>query len=670
MSQEKKEEYSIKVDDVQQGSLDADDLQQGSIDFTDIQTGLEEPTKRRDADEAFDYALQVSQDTDIDPAADRKLTRKIDMIVFPAMALVYAAQFLDKTSMSYAAVMGLQTDLKMKGNMYSWSGTSFYLGYLVFEYPAAWLLQRFPLSKTLAIFLIIWGFVLTMTSIANYPGFIAIRTILGMLESSSSMGFMLLTAQYYHRKDQNTRTSFWVAFNGLGQIIGGSMAYGLAKRQKSLPMAGWKLVFIICGVITIFLGFVFLLVIPDTPFKAWFLNDSEKKMIIQRLRQNQQGVGNHKFKRYQFFEALKDVRTWIMFFSSISLNIPNGVGNHKFKRYQFFEALKDVRTWIMFFSSISLNIPNGGIGTFSSLLIKGTMGYDEMMTLLMGLPAGGCEFGGLILFGLISPFIKNRMVLASITTIIALIGSCLMSFAGPLKGTMGYDEMMTLLMGLPAGGCEFGGLILFGLISPFIKNRMVLASITTIIALIGSCLMSFAGPPKAQLAGYYLLMVSPGAMIVMFSLVSSNVSGKQNGSGVNYNDHRLDWFVPNLAGYYLLMVSPGAMIVMFSLVSSNVSGYTKKTTVGAIYLIGYCVGNLIGPQTFKAKDASGYRPAKIVMVAFYVITLVTFPILYLVNRKENKRRDKMAEEGLIQHEKNSEFADLTDRENLEFRYVL
>ncbi|CDH18135.1 uncharacterized protein ZBAI_09923 [Zygosaccharomyces bailii ISA1307] len=378
MSQEKKEAYSLEVDDIQQGSLDAEDLQQGSVDFIDAQTESGEPIKRRDADEAFDYALQVSQDTDIDPAADRKLTRKIDMIVFPAMALVYAAQFLDKTSMSYAAVMGLQTDLKMKGNMYSWSGTSFYLGYLVFEYPAAWLLQRFPLSKTLAIFLIIWGFVLTMTSIANYRGFIAIRTILGMLESSSSMGFMLLTAQYYHRKDQNTRTSFWVAFNGLGQIIGGSMAYGLAKRQSSLtilgmlessssmgfmlltaqyyhrkdqntrtsfwvafnglgqiiggsmayglakrqsslPMAGWKLVFIICGVITIFLGFVFLLVIPDTPFKAWFLNESEKKMIIQRLRQNQQGVGNHKFKRYQFFEALKDVRTWIMFFSSISL---------------------------------------------------------------------------------------------------------------------------------------------------------------------------------------------------------------------------------------------------------------------------------------------------------------------------------------------------------------
>jgi ACS family allantoate permease-like MFS transporter len=30
------------------------------------------------------------------------------------------------------------------------------------------------------------------------------------------------------------------------------------------------------------------------------------------------------------------------------------------------------------------------------------------------------------------------------------------------------------------------------------------------------------------------------------------------------------------------------------MISSNVAGYTKKTTVAAMYLIGYCVGNIIG----------------------------------------------------------------------------
>ncbi|CAA22656.1 MFS domain-containing protein [Schizosaccharomyces pombe] len=474
-------------------------------------------------DAAFNYALDVDYD-EIDPETERRLVRKIDCTIFPVMCLVYCIQFLDKTSNSYAVIMGLKEDLKMEGQMYSWSGTAFYLGYLVFEFPASLLLQRFPLSKTLCVFLVIWGFLLCMTSVANYPGFIALRVLLGMMESAASPGFILLTAQWYKRSEQQLRTSVWVAFNGLGQILGSCMAYGLAKRT-SLPMRGWKLIFIICGVLAIFLGFVILAVVPDNPFKAWFLTEEDRKLVVKRLRANKQGVGN----------------------------------NH-FKLYQFKETMLDIRTWIMFVSSVLLNIPNGGIGTFSSLLIK---------------------------------------------------------------GTMGYDTLQTLLMGLPAGACEFGGLIAFGFLSLFIHKRMVLATITTCIALIGSCLLSFAGPPRAQLAGYYLLMVSPGAMIVMFAIISSNASG-----------------------------------------------YTKKVTVGVIYLIGYCVGNLIGPQTFKAADAPEYMPAKNTMVGCYAATLVTFPALYYVNWRENKRRDQLAAEGKIEHRPNAEFEDLTDFENLDFRYTL
>ena len=44
----------------------------------------------------------------------------------------------------------------MVGDMYSWTGTSFYLGYLVFEF-ASMLLQRFPVTKTVSVFIILWG---------------------------------------------------------------------------------------------------------------------------------------------------------------------------------------------------------------------------------------------------------------------------------------------------------------------------------------------------------------------------------------------------------------------------------------------------------------------------------------------------------------------------------
>lgn len=52
--------------------------------------------------------------------------------------------------------------------------------------------------------------------------------------------------------------------------------------------------------------------------------------------------------------------------------------------------------------------------------------------------------------------------------------------------------------------------------------------------------------------------------------------------------------VGRLVGYYLTQAFPTSFVALLSLISSNVAGYTKKTTVAALYLIGYCVGNIVG----------------------------------------------------------------------------
>ena len=51
-----------------------------------------------------------------------------------------------------------------------------------------------------------------------------------------------------------------------------------------------------------------------------------------------------------------------------------------------------------------------------------------------------------------------------------------------------------------------------------------------------------------------------------------------------------------------------------TMVSSNVAGYTKKQLTGAILFTGYCVGNIIGPQTFRASEAPYYHSAYIAYV--------------------------------------------------------
>lgn len=51
-----------------------------------------------------------------------------------------------------------------------------------------------------------------------------------------------------------------------------------------------------------------------------------------------------------------------------------------------------------------------------------------------------------------------------------------------------------------------------------------------------------------------------------------------------------------------------------TMVSSNIAGYTKKQVTGALLFTGYCVGNIIGPQTFKESEAPGYHSAYIAYV--------------------------------------------------------
>ncbi|KAG5354907.1 putative transporter [Yarrowia sp. B02] len=496
------------------------------ISYSDDSVEKAHDLKHDDLEDKLDVDVGEVEAVGLDPATSRRLLRKIDLYLCPMMMLIYAVQYMDKTTNSTASVMGLREDLKMKGNDYSWSGTSFYLGYLCFEFPAVYLLQRLPFIRTLSCFIILWGIVLCLHATPNYPGFIALRTILGMLESAVTPSFVIITAQWYRREEQFLRTAMWVGSNGLGIIVGCLMAYGLAINHH-LPIHGWKLVFIITGVITIALGIAIFFHFPDDPSKAWFLTEEERKQVVIRVRDNQASFGNKKFMKYQFVEAFQDPRTWLYFFYAIASNIPNG-----------------------------------GITNFSTILFSETLGL------------------------------------------------------GPIRG---------LLLQTPQGAVEIVGCVLFGLLAQWTQWRLVWSIIAQLIATVAMCLLAFL--PHNQSAG--------------------------------------------LAGLYLLSIYPVGLVCMLSSVASNTTGHTKKATVNAIVLVGYCVGNIIGPQTFRASDAPEYVPAKVSMVVLFAVAVGLNTILLFVNVAENKKRDA---EGFIDPSQEEltkmQTSDLTDQENRYFRYVI
>lgn len=62
---------------------------------------------RNDADEALQI-FEAGEVITMTPEEEKKLLRKIDLHLMPLLCLVYGLNYLDKTTLSYASVMGLK----------------------------------------------------------------------------------------------------------------------------------------------------------------------------------------------------------------------------------------------------------------------------------------------------------------------------------------------------------------------------------------------------------------------------------------------------------------------------------------------------------------------------------------------------------------------------------
>ncbi|KAI9036395.1 allantoate permease family MFS transporter [Aspergillus affinis] len=483
-----------------------------------------------DADEAM-KAIQELQGESItlDAETNKRLLRIIDWHMMPIMCFVYGMNYLDKTTLSYASVMGLKPDLGLEGDQYQWLGSLFYFGYLAWEYPTNRLLQLLPLGKYSAACIIIWGSILCcFAAVHNFPGAVAIRFFLGVFEASVTPGFALLTSQWYTKQEQGSRVNIWFSFNGWGQILGGFVAYGIAvgTERHGSAIEPWKIVFLVTGLLTVVLGVVFFWIVPDSQLNCRWLKQEDRVLAIARVRINQQGIGNKHFKFYQVKESILDPMTWAFFFFAIIANIPNG-----------------------------------GITNFFNQLIT-SFGYTEKQSLLYGTPGGAVEIVALLLNGYIGQITNQRIL------------------------------------------CSFGGMI-------------------------------------TAIVGMVLIVALP-----------------------------LDNNVGRLIGYYMTQASPTPFVALLSMISSNVAGYTKKTTVAAFYLIGYCAGNIIGPQVFRPEDAPRYVPAEITIIVCWGVCLILLGCIWLWYKKENERKARVRASPEYVRLENQEWLDLTDRENSEFVYSL
>lgn len=102
---------------------------------------------------------------------------------------------------------------------------------------------------------------------------------------------------------------------------------------------------------------------------------------------------------------------------------------------------------------------------------------------------------------------------------------------------------------------------------------------------------------------------------------------------------------------------------------ANCAGHTKRAFASALVAGSFSVGNIIDPQTFLARDALEYRPAKIAVLTTQSAAAVLSVVLFLYYFWQNRHRDQTQGHVNASMVDEMKWAGLTDRENPSFRYA-
>lgn len=302
------------------------------------------------------------------------------------------------------------------------------------------------------------------------------------------------------------------------------------------------------GILTVIWAIFVFWWMPDSPMRAKCFTEEDKRLMVERVRQNQTGLQNRNFRWEQVRDAFTDPQRMLLTLSQTPFK--DSTLTHSIV-YAF--ALIQILT----------SIPSGGIGAFANIIIS-SFGYSE------------------------------------------------------------WESQLLL---------------------------MVVGAVTTI----------------SLLTSAYLDRLFNQTIYIMIASVIPSIIGTSILVGVPFEPSRK---VGMLIAYFIFYAFFAVSSLSLALLSRNVAGQTKKSIIIASNFICWAAGNSIGPQVFRDKDSPRYYLAFAILLGCFGLLVIILIGLRLWYSMQNRKKDAMIASGEVVPDVTFThgFEDVTDRENVHFRY--
>lgn len=255
----------------------------------------------------------------LDNEAERRMWRKVGFRILPIVGVAYIVSYIDRANLGYIAEpMG--ADLSMSSAQIGLAAGLFFIGYILVEIPSNMMLHRFGARLWISRIIVTWGIVTALTGTVHSAGQLYFaRVVLGFAEAGLAAGILLYLTFWFPKKQRVWAMSTFFLMIPLSGIVGAPVAAALLEwGQGLLGIAGWRSLFVVEGAITVLVGVVILLYLPDRPAKAKWLNATEKSHIERIISYEAARSVDHGGLT-GVRQALLDKRVWALGFSFFAI---------------------------------------------------------------------------------------------------------------------------------------------------------------------------------------------------------------------------------------------------------------------------------------------------------------------------------------------------------------
>ena len=208
--------------------------------------------------------------------------RKLHARVLPFTAFIVMLSYLDRGNLGFVAA-DVCGELGMNHTRYGIGVALFGVGYITSQIPSNYLLRKFGPILWFAFLLVSWGTVAASFSLVqNLTGFYVLRFFLGVAEGGTFPGVWYFLTIFFPPDRLTFPYSTIEASISIASPLAAPIAAGLLSLDGLFGVSGWRLLFLVEGILPILYGGILFWLLPPSIESASFLSAEEKEYLKEK----------------------------------------------------------------------------------------------------------------------------------------------------------------------------------------------------------------------------------------------------------------------------------------------------------------------------------------------------------------------------------------------------